>query len=966
MHKFFFVILWAFFLFETEAFAALQNSLSNSKKMLERNIADGIIQRQEGDFARSVELFRRALEVAKKTRNQEKQIDCLMNLGVLSWNLGLMQESSVYYKEALALAQNLKLKDKENRCSAAVQIYEAYSTAKELRSAGHHDESTQYFKMAINLAKTINSLEHELKCLRQMSFNYSGGHHEFARLNEEALRIAKNIRYRLEEGRCLNNIGIFYWKTNKYSKALACFKEALMITQEADQTGIDKSACLHNLGVVYRDIGDYDKSLWHLREALNIDTSLENELNISSDLNNIGEIARIKAGILDDRKLFFEALHYYSKSLELSNKIKDITLSLYVLNNIGLVYERLGDYSISLEYLDLALKKSKKFSAYNELCNICNNIGHVYLDLENPEEAQRYYQQALEVASLADRNDFLWETYFGLGQCLEHEKQFRLALTYYRMAVDAIDAIRSGLALDDQKAGFARDKTKVYESLLNLLYKLMLEESLGKHDESIFQVVEKSKARAFMESLQEAESESQTEADPSLKKSQDEISKRISKTISRLARAALSDETRLELLQRLETEEDEYFYLLNKIKSDRSEKKSLSSLDVISLESVQRDVLDLKTAILEFFLGEKQSCAFLITKNDFVIKVLPSRKTIEDSLKAYLKMISTPPSGKFRGMLAAKRLYKDILFPFEEYFYSSIEHLVIIPDGILYYLPFETLIPDQREVTADSEYLIESHKISYVPSASSLAFLIDRGETRKYSRLLLAMGNPVYSFQLSSTKKNLKIYEEALREVYLNKGFDLSPLPFSKKEVKQISRYFPKGKIDVYTGAEAREEVVKNTSLTDYQIVHFACHGLLDEKAPSRSALVLTIDDNIEEDGFLQVREIHNLKLNANLVVLSACQTGRGRLENGEGIFGLPRVFFYAGAQSTISTLWKVNDKSTADFMRYFYQFLKMQNDKANSLRLAKIRMIRSEFSHPFFWAAFILNGDFHSKLNFH
>jgi CHAT domain-containing protein len=228
------------------------------------------------------------------------------------------------------------------------------------------------------------------------------------------------------------------------------------------------------------------------------------------------------------------------------------------------------------------------------------------------------------------------------------------------------------------------------------------------------------------------------------------------------------------------------------------------------------------------------------------------------------------------------------------------------------------------------------------------------------------MGNPVYSFQLSSKKKNLKIYEEALREVYLNKGFDFSPLPFSKKEVKQISRYFPKNKIDIFIGAEAKEEVVKKASLAGYQIVHFACHGLLDEKASSRSALVLTLDDNTEEDGFLQVREIHNLKLNASLAVLSACQTGRGRLENGEGIFGLPRVFFYAGTQSTLSTLWKVNDKSTADFMRYFYQFLKAGNDKANALRLAKIRMIRSEFSHPFFWAAFILNGDHHSKLSFH
>ncbi len=963
--KFFVVILLGSLLFETKGSPALKDYSFNSRMMLEKTIAEGIARRHEGDFAQSIQLFKIALELAKKTQDQRKQVDCLMNLGVLSWNSGLMEESSVYYKEALILARNLRLKDKENECSVGVQIYEAYSTAKELRSAGHNEESVHHFKAAINLAKRIKSVEHELKCLRQMSFNYSGRHHEFARLNEEALRIARGIGHRLEEGRCLNNIGIHYWKTSKYSKAIAFLKEALMVTQEADQSGIDKAACLNNLGIVYRAIGDYDKSLSYLKEALKLDTALKNDHGISMGLNNLGAVLRIRGVINGVKEDLDNALCYYKESLKIARQIGNEALEIETLNNLGLLYSTLNNKVQSIYNYKSALKIATKIKDFYNLCKICNNIGHVYLDLGNPGEAKKYYQQALDVSLLEDNYDFLWETYCGLGRCLEEGKQSRLALTYYKMAVDVIDAVRSGLALDDHKAGFAREKIGAHESLLNLLYKLAQDEPAGRHDESIFQAVEKSKARAFMESLKEAETESQRKADEGLKRNQDEISKKISKTISQLTRAALSEETRQELLQRLEREEDEYFSFLNKIKSARAEKDTFSSLDVISLEGVQKDVLDEKTAILEFFLGRKQSYALLITKNDFVIRALPPQKVIEDSLRAYLKMISTPPSGGFRGIMAAKRLYKDILFPFEEWVRFSIEHLVIVPDGILYYLPFETLIPDQGEGTAGSRYLIESHRISYAPSVSSLAYLINRGDTREYSRLLLAMANPVYSFQLSSKKKNLKIYEEALREVYLNKGFDFSPLPFSKKEVKQISRYFSKGKVDIYTGAEAKEEVVKNASLAGYQIVHFACHGLLDEKAPSRSALVLTLGDNTEEDGFLQAREIHNLKLNASLAVLSACQTGRGRLENGEGIFGLPRVFFYAGAQSTLSSLWKVNDKSTAGFMRYFYQFLKTGNDKANALRLAKIRMIRSEFSHPFFWAAFILNGDYHSKLNF-
>jgi len=126
-----------------------------------------------------------------------------------------------------------------------------------------------------------------------------------------------------------------------------------------------------------------------------------------------------------------------------------------------------------------------------------------------------------------------------------------------------------------------------------------------------------------------------------------------------------------------------------------------------------------------------------------------------------------------------------------------------------------------------------------------------------------------------------------------------------------------------------------------------------------RSALVLTLDDDPNEDGFLQAREISKLQLNADLVVLSACQSGKGRLENGEGVLGLPRSFFYAGARSTISSLWKINDRSTSEIMPEFYRCLAAGHNKARSLRLAKLKMLKSRFSHPFYWAAFILNGDY-------
>jgi CHAT domain-containing protein len=378
--------------------------------------------------------------------------------------------------------------------------------------------------------------------------------------------------------------------------------------------------------------------------------------------------------------------------------------------------------------------------------------------------------------------------------------------------------------------------------------------------------------------------------------------------------------------------------------------------EISTIEKIQSQLLNPKTALLEYFLGDLESYAFLITQNDFRLKNLPPRIEIESSLKAYLKLIASIPSEKNQCRFAAKRIYGELVYPFEDEL-ISMEQLIIVPDGILNYLPFETLIENHEDKRSNSGFLIENYKISYAPSSSALSYLIGRPSENKRSKRLLALGNPVYSS--GPHRRSGKSAEQALREVYLNSGFDFSPLPYSRSEILEICRYFDKTEVDCYLDEKAKEEVVKTVPLDDYQIVHFACHGFHDEEIPSRAALVLTLDDNVEEDGFLQGREIYGLRLNADLVVLSACQTGKGRLENSEGVLGLPRVFFNAGARSVVSSLWKVNDKSTSALMRHFYRYLSDGNDKAQSLRLAKLKMLKSEYSHPFFWAGFILHGDF-------
>jgi len=380
--------------------------------------------------------------------------------------------------------------------------------------------------------------------------------------------------------------------------------------------------------------------------------------------------------------------------------------------------------------------------------------------------------------------------------------------------------------------------------------------------------------------------------------------------------------------------------------------------ETCQLEQVQRELLDKKTALIEFFLGKKQSFMFLIKKDDYDLFSLPPRDKIRNSIKGFLKELSDLPRGKFRGSLAAKRLFHQLLGPLEKNLNDSIENLIIIPDGLLYYLPFEALIMGPQDVSSDGKFLIEDFKISYAPSCSSLLFLKKREIKIRPRKSLLAIGNPIYEageLARSNSQNSSRIFQE----IYEDQGFDLSPLPYTKKEIKEISRFFQRGYKDIYLGKVAREDLIKNISLEDYQIIHFACHGLHDEMFPFRSGLVLSLEGNIKEDGFLLVREIYDLELAADLIVLSACKTGKGELENIEGVLGLPRIFFYCGAKSVVSSLWEVNDKSTSKFMSYFYKHISLGESKSQALRMAKIKMLKSKYCHPFYWASFVLYGDF-------
>jgi CHAT domain-containing protein len=372
----------------------------------------------------------------------------------------------------------------------------------------------------------------------------------------------------------------------------------------------------------------------------------------------------------------------------------------------------------------------------------------------------------------------------------------------------------------------------------------------------------------------------------------------------------------------------------------------------ITLKAAQQ-LLQPQEALIQFHLGEQRSYVWLITAEDVRWAALPGRQAIEEQVRPYLKMLAGKPlAPSLERELAlqqssGKQLFDLLLGPFAGQLTAS-QRLTLAPDGLLHYLPFETLIRDGR-------YLIEQHELRYIPSASVLALLSPpRANAAAQTQMeLLAFGNPIFGPTRQTAGKPGS-------EFWSSSSLRLHQLPQTRAEVLFISELFPPATTKIYLGRAATEEALKRERLDRYRRLHFATHGLVDDQFPARSGVALTLADKPREDGLLELAEIAELKLDCELVVLSACGTGHGQLVRGEGIVGLTRAFLYAGARSVAVSLWDVSDISTPHFMRGFYRHLAAGSNAAVALRQAKLAQLNSgEITrHPSFWAPFVLVGN--------
>jgi len=790
-----------------------------------------------------------------------------------------------------------------------------------------------------------------------LTYEYLGDYETAYRYFDEAAQVNFESGDLSRRAKALMNAGVVLTDyLGRHSEALGLYERALdeaVKIDDQDQIG----AILNWRGVVSRRLGDYESAVGNYQDVIQHMEKASDELGLAYAFNNLGVVF-----LYLDRP--DRATEYFRRALEKYEATGDTAGAIDANINLGSSLLELKDYDQAEFYALKTLNDSRRLNDRVGEGTALTLLGNIKLFDGDLDVSLDYYEDALVLARALNLPDLLWTTLMGLGDNHEKRGAVNTAIEYYDQAFDVLEKTRGNLFTEEEKAGFLAQQQYAYEAVIHLLNERHLTDRTDGYDRQAFHFAERAKARAFLDLLAEALANVRSSVNPELLERQKEIVQLLTETRQQIeieTTRSEPDEARQAVLSRqVEELESDYRDLERAIRTDNPKYAELQYPQPSTLDEVQSLLLDDHSVLLEYALGDSSSSLWVVTKESSEMYQLPPRSQLEDQVELLrFALTNTSQAGLEQFARSSHSLYRTLIEP-AEHIFSENKNLVIIPDGVLFYIPFEALLTESVDTGTDYHnlpYLIRRNAVSFGQSASVLQHVKSGSRESNYAdnKVLLAFGDPDFGESVESKT----ILSERSSNPVVNNRFER--LPFSGTEVQSIAAMLDPGQARIFLRGEATEDHIKEIEAsTSYRYLHFATHGLVDEKRPDFSSVVLAQDNNPSEDGFLQAAEIFNLNLDADLVVLSACETGLGKMIRGEGLVGLTRAFMYAGARSVVVSLWRVADQSTSLLMQRFYESLiVLQNGKTDALRAAKLAMIDDErFAHPFHWAPFVLVGD--------
>ncbi len=913
---------------------------------------------EKGEYEQGIAYFNKQFG-AVGTEDRDRT-EIYRYLAVFYWYADGKPEAINSCRKALELASSLGLREEMASIEAELALQEDYSRALGLRVQGDLAGSNLNFEKARLKSRSIGNRAYEQKILRSWSSNYLGSPNtmdSYLDLNIQALDLAQSLSYRVEASRAAMNIGVFYSMKSDYSHALSYLLRSLSYVRELSSSK-DAVFCLNNIASVYITLGDFDKALDYITDAMKRIGPRNPGPIRSSLLINLGQTFQAMSRDFQDPRYDSQALECFSSYLKLEKTAGGTGFSCHALNGIAGVYLDQGRLDEARALLLPVLDKLKADTTPALTGMTMLNLAGIAFKKGEVMEAEGYYREARAAARRNADVLQLIRAAYGLGRCSERRYDNGQAIAFYHEALGVVASAGSRIANDTNRAEFISRSREPFQALIELYYRLSVKDPSGTFVRELYRVSEGFRVKSLMEYLaKRSQRKGPRPADDAESPIADKLNYERLTLLKELSHGAGSKSGTEELGSRIRHIDD----MLDALVFDRQLQDDAAAVLTlpISLDILQNSLLTDRTVLVEYLLGDERSYLICVTKSSFHIVPLPPARAIQDSLTAYLSFLEDPSILGSKGLPAARRLYEDLFLPAEGFIPASVDRLFIVPDGILFRLPFETLVRQGTDPVSAGRYLGDRFVISYAPSASALFYLARKPKV-PYAKEVLAFGDPEHpQFRGRSAAEGDYSAALVLDDLYKRSGFLITPIPYARRETADLANRVPPGKADLYSGDRATEGALKRLDLEAYRLIHLACHAFSDDHYPLRSSFVFSAGPGDAEDGFLQVSEMYGMRTNADLVVLSACQTGRGKIVQGEGVLGLPRIFFYMGARSVISTLWPVHDKAGAAFMDYFYEGYFHGAGKAEALQAAKRKMAKTKYSHPYYWASYTLTGEF-------
>ena len=846
-----------------------------------------------GEYEAAIRNFEGALEYCRKSGNIQGEVQIYYKKGKTLANLEKFLDSINSFRKSVTLAAN-----HSNPLMESWGLIRIGMVQGQLKN---YSDSEKALVQAINLSKRFTFLKENARAKSTLGFIYAESGRLFESLDmlEQSLKIFSRLGRSIEETIALNYLGTTYRLLGDYVNARKMYEQGLANARQLQRPRFEASM-LNNLGLICGELGEHQRSLRYYQNALTLFKDYGTEGDIAVATANTGE-AFANLGKIE------QAFEYLDQALAFEENPDYAVRRAETYQMCGYTLLKNNDYEKAREYFNKALQAHQQKNFLNGLILTHLGLGQIELAEKKWHKAEQEFGSALDDMKQSGISAHAWVGLFGKGLALKESGYTEKAISFYKAAIDSIEAARSNIQLERSMIDYFVDKQEVYDELIAIY--LNRKRNLFK----AFEYAERAKARVFNDIVHGQ--------------------------VDIISKEAPDGSAQLDL----------------KLNAG-------GTLQTPALQELQKHLTEKDKLIVYRLL--KDRLAIWILKRDGLQfqESLVDRETLRQKVRAFRQAMGADDYRTFQNnvyqngqetfnntLLLARELSSHLIEPLRNAINQQ-TNLYIIPDDILHYLPFAAL-PHPRD--AKEKFLIESATITIAPSVAILLHTLTtkKKNTLKKTETILAVSDPV------------------------------GDLPWAARTAKFITNLFNGSKL--FEGHSADKDSIIAAVEKGYDILHFGTHFRINERIPLYSALQLASSkDNIATAIQSQVRsaEDHNPRSKDNLrmhevfafdleptrlVVLSACETGLGQFARGEGFVGIARAFIYAGAPAIMTTLWQVDDNSTARLMQNFYQHLYSGEDTiAEALQKAQVNEIQKlrqdkivKYPHPYFWAPFVMVG---------